>query len=139
MRTLIKPESVFFPDLSYKINGALFSVHNKLGKYCSERQYADALETELKKINVRYVREFAIPASFEGEHKRRNVVDFLVEDRIIVELKAKRKIAQPEYGQLLRYLVASNKRLGILANFHADYLYPKRVINTNGQLAEEHS
>ena len=48
---------IFYPNLSYKINGILFKVSNQLGKYCNEKQYADAIEEYLKSENIKYKRE----------------------------------------------------------------------------------
>jgi len=52
-------EKLIYPDLSYSVNGALFKVHNKLGRFCNEQQYGDALEHNLKSNNINYVREYA--------------------------------------------------------------------------------
>src|SRR3989344_80633 len=109
-------EKVIYPELSYKICGLCFSVHNKLGRYRNEKQYADALENLLKENNIIYVRESSLVPSFEGEKTRRNIVDFIVEDKIIIELKARNIILKDDYFQTSRYLVSSNKKLGLIFN-----------------------
>jgi len=60
---------IFYPNLSYKINGILFKVSNQLGKYCNEKQYADAIEEYLKSENIKYEREKILPKMFEEEKK----------------------------------------------------------------------
>jgi len=120
-----------FPELSYKITGLLFAVHNQLGRYCNEKQYADAVEEHLKKLNFIYEREKLLPQSFRGEHPGRNKVDFLIEDKIVLEIKSKRILLKEDYYQLKRYLVSLNKKLGILVNFRDKYLKPKRVLNSS--------
>ena len=76
-----------------------------------------------------YEREKILPASFAGEIAGRNKVDFLIEDKIILELKASRMLTKEDYYQAKRYLVALHKELGILVNFRQRFLTPKRVLN----------
>ncbi len=120
---------VLYPELSYLLTGFLFTVHNELGRFCNEKQYGDALEKCLKERNVMYEREKILPTSFEGEVMGRNKVDFLVEEKIILELKASRMLTKEDYYQTKRYLVALNKELGILVNFRQRFLTPKRILN----------
>lgn len=47
---------IIYPELSYKINGVLFTVHNELGQFCNENQYCDLIENRLKKLNLKYER-----------------------------------------------------------------------------------
>lgn len=120
---------ILYPDLSYKICGLCFNVHNKLGNFRSEKSYADALEKNLQENEVKYVRENSLKPSFENEGDRRNIPDFVIEDKIILDIKAKRIITKEDYFQMKRYLVSSNKRLGLIVNFRQKYLSPKRVLN----------
>lgn len=125
---------LIYEDLSYKIRGILYKTHNELGKYCNEKQYCDLLENILKKNNLKYEREKILPKMFEEEEKGRNKIDFLIEDQIILEIKAKRMLLKEDYFQLKRYLVALNKKLGILVNFRSQYLNPKRILNSSANL-----
>jgi|SRR3989344_2773747 len=120
---------IIYPDFSFKINGILFKTHNYLGKYCNEKQYADFIENLFKESQIKYEREKVLPPSFEGEKEGRNKVDFLIEDIIILELKSKKMISKDDYYQTKRYLVALNKKLGMLVNFRSTYIYPKRILN----------
>jgi GxxExxY protein len=104
-------------------------VHNSLGRFRNEKQYADALESLFKENKINYEREKELEPSFEGEHRRRNVADFIVEDKIVLELKTKTALTQEEYFQVKRYLSTCNKKLGILVNFRTKYLAPKRILN----------
>lgn len=119
-------QKLIYPKLSYKITGILFKVHNKLGRYCKEKQYQDAIEELLKKEGLKFKREkkISISSSIDG-----NQVDFEIEDKILLECKAKPFITKKDYYQLMRYLKASNKRLGLLVNFRNKYLRPKRIAN----------
>lgn len=106
-----------------------FSVHNELGRFRSEGSYADALKVLFKKRDLKYEREHRLDASFSGEDEIRNRPDFIIEDKVILDLKAKRIITKEDYYQMKRYLAASGKKLGIIVNFRQKYVSPKRILN----------
>ncbi len=114
-------------DLSYKINGLCFNVHNELGRFCREKQYSDKFEEILKLNKISYKREYKIN---KLDFPEGNVVDYIIEDKIILDLKAKKFITKEDYYQMLRYLKAANLQLGLIINFRNTYLKPKRVINS---------
>ena len=118
-----------YPELSYRLCGLCFDVHNSLGRYRNEKQYGDALEQLMTVAGISFEREKELPASFEGEHNRRNIVDFIVDNSIILDLKAKSFITKEDYFQMQRYLASSSKKLGIIINFRQKVLTPKRVVN----------
>ncbi len=122
-------KNLIYPELSYIICGLCYHIHNKHGRYKNEKQYADLLEVLLKENEIKYEREKALPASFNGEKHRRNIPDFIVEDKIIIELKAKPFTTKEDYFQLRRYLSSRDKELGLIINFRQKYLYPKRILN----------
>lgn len=122
-------EKIIFPELSYAICGLCFKAHNKLGRFRNEKQYADALEELFKKNEIKYEREKHLPPSFEGEKSSRNIVDFIIDDKVVLEIKAKRVVTRDDYIQIKRYLVSCNKKLGILVNFGQVNLVPKRILN----------
>lgn len=118
--------NLFYPELSYKITGILFKIHNRLGRYCKEKQYQDALAEMLSKERVPFEREKKLPIS---EQVGGNQVDFSIEDKILIECKAKPVVTKEDYYQVLRYLKASGKHLCLLVNFRNQYLRPKRIVN----------
>ena len=124
-------KDIIYSDLSFKVVGILFKVHNKLGRYCNEKQYGDLIKKYLNDSKIKFEREKVLPESFEGEKPRRNKIDFLIEDKIILEIKATRVITKEDYYQVRRYLEALNLKLGIIVNFRNLYLRPKRVLNSN--------
>jgi GxxExxY protein len=114
-------DKLFYPELSYTITGICFSVHNLLGRYSREKQYGDAIESKFKEASIPYERERRID-------KHGNIADFVIDSKILLELKAKQIVLKSDYYQVQRYLQSSGLRLGILVNFHRRYLVPKRVL-----------
>jgi GxxExxY protein len=112
---------LIFPELSYIITGILFSAHNQLGSYAREKQYCDLVELKLKEINLVYKRECRIGDSG-------NIVDFIIDNKIILEVKAKRLITKEDYFQTQRYLQEANIKLALLVNFRSKYLKPARIV-----------
>ncbi|MBI2025233.1 GxxExxY protein [Candidatus Kaiserbacteria bacterium] len=121
---------ILYRDLSYRINGLLFDVHNELGRYCREKQYGDALEHLLKEKEITFEREKALPIPLI-ENTETNKADFVIENSILLELKAKPIVTKEDYSQIQRYLQASKIKLGLLINFRSKYLRPIRIIRFN--------
>lgn len=126
----MKKTKLIYPDLSYELNGIFFETHNNLGRYCNEKQYCDFIEKLLVENKINYEREKVLPPSFKSERKGRNRVDFLVEDKIILEIKTKRTITKKDYYQIKRYLATYNKKLGMIVNFREKHLKPKRILHS---------
>ena len=116
-----RKSKLIYPELSYKITGICYDVHNILGRYCREKQYCDLLEKKFNESDIANIREYIV----KGKGNR---VDFLIEEKIILEVKAKRFILKDDYYQIQRYLQSLSKKLGLLVNFRNRYLKPKRII-----------
>lgn len=112
---------LIYPKLSYILVGVCFATHNELGPYAREKQYAYLIEKKLKETNIPFKRELKISDSG-------NIVDFLVDNKIILEIKVKRILTKDDYFQLQRYLQESRVKLGLLVNFRNKYIKPVRVI-----------
>lgn len=120
---------ILYPQLSYKLTGLCFKTHRQLGRFGRENQYADILELLLKEEKIGYKREYQLH-NLDLSQIKGNKVDFLIEDKILLDLKAKKFITKEDYNQMQRYLQASNIELGLIVNFRNTYLKPKRILNT---------
>jgi len=121
-------KDIIYPKLSYTLTGLFFKVHKELGRFCRERQYCDFLEDLLKESDLDYRREVELKKIKEDSPKG-NRADFLIDNRIIIEVKAKNFITKDDYFQTQRYLTAVNYKLGLIVNFRNEHLKAKRVIN----------
>ena len=122
MATNIKVgEKVLYPELSYKITGILFDVHNALGPYAREKQYGDLIEEKLEENKIPYKREIGV-----GDGG--NILDFLIDNKIVLELKAVRILTREQYRQIQNYLQQTKLDLGLLVNFRNKYIKPSRII-----------
>ena len=88
---------IIYYDLSYQITGVCFSVHNELGRFYREKQYSDLLEKRFNDENIPIKREYALSDSG-------NRVDFLIDEKIILEVKVKQLLEKRDYYQVQRYL-----------------------------------
>lgn len=120
---------LILPELSYKTMGVLFKVHNELGPVQKEKNYQDAVELLFKKNHINYEREKEVELEVDGEKCKGFFLDFLVEQKIDLELKAKKFISHEDVRQSLRYLKSTNLPLAIVANFKRKSLEYKRLIN----------
>lgn len=118
-----------YEDDTYKIIGALIEVHKNLGKGFSEIVYKDAFEYELKRINFCFEREKEYLVHYKDiilNHKF--YADFVVLDKIIIEIKSTESLHEKHISQCLNYLHVSGHRLAILVNFNKTSLEYKRII-----------
>ena len=120
---------IIYKHESYFVVGLCMDVHNELGKGFSEAVYGDALEIELKSNGVPFQREVKFNIDYKGNTlKHQYYADFIVDDKIILELKAVEKISNGHIKQTLNYLAASKMKLGLIVNFGEDQLNYKRVL-----------
>ena len=117
-------------ELSYKIIGILFSVHTELGNRYQEKYYQRAIEEGFKQEKVSFKRELPVDLRYNGKKIGKYFLDFLIEDRVILEIKAVDKLKPKDFKQVLAYLTANNLELGILVNFRTDRLTFERILNS---------
>ena len=113
-----------------QIIGLAMEVHRELGNGFQEVIYQRALEIEFKNNLVDAKREFSMPIIYKGQHIGTRRVDFLIEDKISVELKALTMLEPVHFAQAINYLEAYNLEIGLLINFGAESLQVKRLLNS---------
>ncbi|MDP2364874.1 MAG: GxxExxY protein [Ignavibacteria bacterium] len=113
--------------LTYKIIGSAMKVHTTLGNGFQEVIYQRALAIELNKAGLLFKREVEMPIFYDNQQIGTRRVDFMVENEIMVELKALVKIEDVNLAQGLNYLVAYKLDKGLLINFGAKSLEVKRL------------
>ena len=119
-----------YHELTEKIIGCAMKVHRHFGLGFPEIVYKRALIIELEKIGLNLEQEIEKDIIYDDRliYKRR--LDLIVEDVVLVELKAHKEIDNSEYNQILNYLRIFNLEVGLLINFGAPSLQFKRLVNT---------
>jgi GxxExxY protein len=117
--------------LTYKIIGCAMKVHSALGNGFQEVIYQRALAIEMEKQGLSFAREMEMEIFYEGIQIGTRRVDFFVEDKIMVELKALIKLEEVHLAQAMNYCQAYNLPIGLLINFGAKSMEYKRVYNVN--------
>jgi len=133
--TRITNKNLLEPELSYKIQGIFYNVSNKYGQGLKEQIYQKALAEELTKNNIIFEQQkriniFSIDS---GKVLGSYVPDFLVENKIILEIKASSFTTKQDVTQQISYLKASIYEIGYLVNFGTNKLYVSRSIFTNNR------
>ena len=123
---------IFYKEESYAIIGLCMEVHNKLGHGFSEIVYKDALEIEFKENEIFYEREKELKINYKGHILKHSFfADLVVFDSIILEVKCVKSLLDEHVSQVINYLRASDKKLGLLINFGRDNLEYKRLVYIN--------
>ena len=119
-----------FEEETKQIINACMEVHNELGNGFLEPVYQEALEEEFKIQSIPYEREKLLPIVYKGKTlKKEYFADFICFNEIVVELKAVSVLSKPHKAQVLNYLNAANKKIGLLINFGATSLKWERISN----------
>lgn len=116
-------------ELTYKIIGCAMKVHNTLGNGFQEVIYQRCLAIELRKAGIQFEREVEQPIFYEDIHVGTRRADFVVENRVTVELKALINLEDVHLAQAKNYVVAYNFSKGLLINFGAISLQYKLIFN----------
>jgi GxxExxY protein len=114
-------------ELTYKIIGCAMKVHNTLGNGFQEVIYQRCLAIELDKAELNFLREQEMPIFYESIEVGTRRADFIVEDKVMVELKALVKLEEVHLAQALNYLTAYQIERGLLINFGSTSLEVKRL------------
>ncbi|MBI3501866.1 MAG: GxxExxY protein [Bacteroidetes bacterium] len=114
---------------SFEIIGLCMEVHKVLGRGLSEIVYKDAIEFELRNKNISFERERKYEVEYKGTIlPHYYFADFVIDEKIILEVKAQEGVLEDHYRQVINYLAVSKLKLGLLINFGENSLKFKRVI-----------
>ncbi len=118
-----------YEDLTDKIIGCAIEVHKKLGPGFLESIYENSFIIELQKQNLKVERQREVAIKYNGVEVGRHRLDLIVDDTIVVELKAVKNIEDIHFAIVKSYLKALGKEHGLLINFSKPVLEIKRVIH----------
>ncbi len=118
----MKDEKSGNDTLTYSIIGAAIEVHRTLGPGFPEAIYEQALCVEMRSRGIAYARQVDVQVRYKGEHVGSGRIDLLVNDSVIVEMKAVDAISSVHVGQVLSYLRMTGHQLGLIFNFNVSIL-----------------
>lgn len=127
----LKREDLLFPDLSYQIIGCAFEVFNEIGGGHKENIYQKALKISFEKKGLKFKEQVYFPLEFQQRVIGKNYFDFLVDEKVVVELKCLARFTKANYDQVLKYLNVSDLKLALLLNFGMEEVKCRRVVNFN--------
>jgi GxxExxY protein len=130
---MVIDEKYKYSELTSKIIGCAMEVHKLMGNGFQEVVYQRALAIEFEIQGIAFQREMEMPLSYKGSHVGTRRVDFFVEDKVMVELKAIIVLEDVLLAQAINYLEAYNLEVGLLLNFGSKSLTFKRVMNKINQ------
>jgi GxxExxY protein len=117
---------LYFEEETYALRGAIFEVYKEKGPGFLEDVYQECLEIELELQGIPFQPQLPLKLTYKGRPLKTNYKpDFLCYGEIIVEIKAVRKLDDIHRAQVMNYLKATNKKVGLLVNFKS---YPKVTI-----------
>lgn len=122
-------KEIIYSELSYKIIGIAFKIFNSLQYGHQEKYYQRAFEIELNNQKIRYEKEKEVSLSYNNEKIGRYYLDFLVENKIVIELKVLSSYRYKNTRQVLEYLKETNKKLAILIYFTQDGIRYRRIVS----------
>lgn len=125
---MVANEKILYKDLAYKIVGCFYEVYNTLGPAHKEQIYHKALALEFKANNIPFVDKKRLKVKYKNQEIGIYEPDFIIDDKIIIEIKSVLNMPIVFEKQLYYYLKGSPYKLGYLANFGSDKLDIKRRI-----------
>ena len=128
-------KKLIYADITYKIRGAVFSVYNGLGYGHKEQVYQKALAKEFEIENIDYKQEESLTVLYKNEMVGKYRPDFIVKNKVIVEIKAVEFVPKNYEAQLINYLKTTGYKLGLLVNFGGHRLFIKRLVWTHQRLS----
>ena len=126
----MQTDKLLHKQLTYKLIGIFYRIHSTLGCGFPERIYQRAIELELKRENIPYGKQKEFKVSYNGIEVGYSRLDLIIDNKIIVELKAIERLPKVHKEQLISQLKASPYEVGLLVNFGASKLEYIRIIRS---------
>lgn len=131
MMLMITADNFKHSDLTEKVISAFYKVYNVLGYGFLEKVYERALAHEIKKLDLKVSAQQPLEVFYDNEKIGLYFVDLLVEDVLVIELKAADNLAPENEAQLINYLKASKLEVGLLLNFGKKPQFKRKVFTND--------
>lgn len=125
----VRRNDLVYPELSYKIIGILFNVWNTIGSNHKENFYQKAAANDFEEAGLTFKEQLPVKINYKGKTVGVYYFDFLIENKIVLEIKARDYFSKKDINQLYSYLKAKNLKLGLIVHFTKTGVRVKRVVN----------
>lgn len=129
MQPVVHKKDLLYPELSYQIIGCAYDVFNELGFGHPEKIYQRAMSESLKGKNLKIREQVYFPVKFKDKIVGKMFFDFLVDDKVIIELKKEPRFSKQNIDQVNQYLRTTGYKLALLINFSSNSVVYKRLVN----------
>lgn len=129
MKIQIKRKDLIYPEEVYKIMGAVFDVYKELGSGYKENIYQKSIARRFTEIYVPFKEQPYYPVKFHDNIVGKSFFDFIVDNKIVLELKVRNYFSNKDISQLSSYLKTSGLKLGIIIHITKDGVKFKRIVN----------
>ncbi len=127
--TGLKRPDLLYPELSYELIGILFEICNEIGYGHQEKHYQKAIANTFKNLGIAFKEQLPCRIVCKKEKVGMYFLDFLVEDKIVIEIKRGQYFSKDNINQVYGYLKATGLKLGIIVNFTPSGVRFKRIVN----------
>lgn len=128
-KIVLRRKDLIYPELSYSIIGCAFDVYNEIGSGNPEKYYQKALAQSFSQHGITFQEQVHCPVKYVQKVIGKRFLDFLVEDKIVVEIKKDNRYSKSHIDQVLDYLRLKGLKLAILINFGNQGVQFRRVVN----------
>lgn len=131
LKTEIRRKDLIYPELCYRIMGILFNVWKEVGAGHKEKFYQKAAANDFKDKKLAFKEQLPVKINYKGKFIGIYYFDFLVADKIVLEIKVRNYFRKRDIDQLSSYLRARKLKLGIIAHFTNTGVKFKRIVNND--------
>jgi GxxExxY protein len=128
-KPILRRKDLIYPDLCYQIIGILYEIYKQLGSGYQEKYYQRIAAKEFQDRGVKYREQIPVPLIYKGNKIGNYFLDFIIENKIVLELKKGDRYSQKHIEQVFAYLKATGLKLAIIANFTKKGVKFKRIVN----------